>query len=299
MINAIREKLPKLSKGQKIIANYIIENYDKAAFMTAKELGERTRVSEATVVRFATALGYSGYPALQKAMEAMVMERIDSFDRIEVASNELSVDTVFANVLNADITNIKQTLSEVSKDSFLQAVEMISNAKNIYIVGIRNCAPLAMSLGIGLRMIFSGVTVVDSSNTSEVFEQLLHVDEKDVVIGISFPRYSMRTLKALEFANNRNAEVIAITDSKHSPMNLYSSCNLFASTKLASIVDSYTAPLSLINALIVALNIRNRDVAIRNSELLESICRDYQYDESDEIDYLSENIGKDLDKLES
>ncbi|MGN0481615.1 MAG: MurR/RpiR family transcriptional regulator [Lachnospiraceae bacterium] len=299
LISKIRRRMSDFSKGQKRVADYIIENCDKAAFMTAGRLGKAAGVSESTVVRFAICMGYSGYPAMQKEMETLVMEKIDSFEKIQVATDDMSADAVFANVINADISNIKQMLGMNDSDNFLQAVDIISSARNIYIVGIRNCAPLALRLGMGLRMIFSGVTVVESSNTSEVFEQLLHVDSRDVVIGISFPRYSMRTLKAMEFSNNRNAQVIAITDSKHSPMNMYSSCNLFAPTKMASIVDSYVAPMSLINALIVALNLKNRDIAVRNNEILESVCRDYQYNESDEIDYLSDDLVSDLVKLEN
>ena len=204
LISKIQQKMSDFSKGQKLVANYIIENYDKAAFMTASRLGSITRVSESTVVRFATCLGFTGYPAMQKAMEALVMEKIDAFEKIQVATDDMSEDAVFSNVINADISNLKQTLGMADSRNFIQAVEMISNAKNIYIVGIRNCAPLALSLGMGLRMIFPGVTVVESSNTSEVFEQLLHVDARDVVIGISFPRYSMRTLKAMEFSSVTN-----------------------------------------------------------------------------------------------
>ncbi len=298
LMNHIRQNMEHLSKGQKSVAGYIIEHYDKAAFMTAMELGTAVGVSESTVVRLAACLGFKGYPALQKAMADMVQERIETFDRIEIATDDMSTDAVFSNVLDADISNLRQTLGMIDRTSFSQAVDLISNAATIYIVGIRKCAPIAVSLGMGLRMIFPNVVVVESSNTSEVFEQLLHVSEKDVVIGISFPRYSMRTLKALEFANNRNAGVIAVTDSKHSPMNMYSSCNLFAATQMASVVDSYVAPLSLMNALVVALSLKHRQAAIRNHEMLEAVCRDYQYNESDEIDYLNEDWVRDLMKLE-
>lgn len=298
LINNIRCSMDRLSKGQKRVAHYIMGNYDKAAFMTAAELGRAADVSESTVVRLAGSLGFSGYPTLQNAMASLVHERIKTFERIEIATNDMGIDTVFANVINADISNLKQTFGMVDKAAFAQAVSLIDNADTIYIVGIRRCAPVAVSLGMGLHMIFPNVIVVESSNTSEIFEQLLHISEKDVLIGISFPRYSMRTLKAMEFANNRSASVISVTDSKHSPMNMYSSCNLFASTKLASVVDSYVAPLSLINALVVALSLKNKNRIIKNQEILEAVRSDYQYNESDEIDFLKENWESDLIKLE-
>ncbi len=297
LINKIRGAMSNLSKGQKKLAGYIIDNYENAAFMTASELGEVAKVSESSVVRFAMKLGYSGYPALQKEMANLVKEKITAVGKIEIKDG-LQPEAVLDRVFQMDKDNIALMGQMMDRDSFATAVDMISDADTIYIVGIRACAPLATAFGLYLRMIFPRVVVIDSSNTSEVFEQLLHVSEKDVVIGISFPRYSVRTLKAMEFANNRNARVIAITDSKHSPMNMYSSCNLFAPTQLATVVDSYTAPLSLINSLVVAISLKNKDLVVRNNELLEAVCRDYQYNDSDEIDYLDEDLVSDLMRLE-
>lgn len=298
VLNRIRRQRNEFSKGQKRLADYVLTNYEKAAFMTALKLGSEVGISESTVVRFASLIGYRGYPEFQKALAGLVQEKIHSIERIEIANGDMTQDMVIDNVLNADAEKIKMTLDNVDRNAFKAAVESIKNARSIYVVGVRSCAPLASFFAFYLKMIFPNVTEVASSNTSELFEQMMRVGENDVVIGISFPRYSMRTLKAMEFANNRNATVIAITDSKHSPMNMYSSCNLFARSDMASIVDSLVAPLSLINALVVALCLEKKEEVIGNLEMLENIWNDYSYGENDEINLLDEDLMADLRRMD-
>ena len=251
--NRINEKYKSMSKGQKLLASYITDNYDKAVFLTAARLGEVVGVSESTVVRFATNLGYKGYPEFQKALEELVRNKLNSIQRMEVTYGRISQSQILETVLQSDTENLKSTLESIDQNAFELAVDTILNAKNIYVIGIRSCAPLASFLAFYLNLMFDKVHLLHTSSSSELFEQMVRIGNEDVIIGISFPRYSMRTLKAIEFANNRNAKVITLTDSVHSPMNLYSSCNLIAKSDMASIVDSLVAPLSVINSLIVAL----------------------------------------------
>ena len=271
LMSRLCEKMPTFSKGQKRLANYIMTSYDKAVFLTAARLGKAVAVSESTVVRFAMQLGYEGYPQFQEALEELVRTKLNSIQRIEIASGQMSQSKVLEYILDADAEKIKLTKDEIDKKAFEQAVETISSARTIYVIGIRSCAPIASFLSFYLNLIFDDVRNINTNNSSELFEQMIRINEEDVIIGISFPRYSVRTLKALEFANNRNAKVIAITDSKHSPMNLYSSCNLLARSDMASIVDSLVAPLSVVNALIVALCMKKKDKVINNLETLEEI----------------------------
>lgn len=296
VMELMKEKFPTFSKSQKKISHYIIENIETAAFMTAARIGKATGVSESTVVRFANTMGYEGYPEFSEALSSVVKSRLKTVDRIDIESN-MSRSKIVENVLKGDADKIINTLEEFNQGTFDMAVDLISNAKRVYIVGVRSAAPLAQFLAFYLRLIVHNVVLVTTTSSSEIFEQMLRVNEKDVVIGISFPRYSMRTLKAMEFANNRNARVIAITDNIHSPMNLYSSCNLFARTDMASIVDSLVAPMSLINALIVALCVQNSKKTVRNLETLNEIWEDYQLTNNDEINYLNENLLNDLKGL--
>ena len=228
LLNQIKVRYKKLSKGQKLLADYITENYDKAVFLTAAKLGKTVGVSESTVVRFATQLGYEGYPGFQKALEELVRNKLNSIQRMEVTYGRITQSEILETVLQSDAEKIKMTLANMNKDVFELAVDTMLEAKRIYIVGIRSCAPLAGFLAFYLNLIFENVTLVNTNSSSEIFEQLIRIKEDDVIIGISFPRYSMRTLKALEFASNRKAKVITLTDSVHSPMTLYSSCNLIA-----------------------------------------------------------------------
>ncbi len=290
LITKINENYGKMSKGQKLLANYIIDNYDKAVFLTAAKLGEIIGVSESTVVRFASFIGYKGYPEFQQSLEELVRTKLNTSDRIEITNGGIEQNGVLRSVLSSDALKIKNTMENIDEAAFENAVETLINARRIYVVGLRSCAPLASFLAFYLNMIFDNVINLQTSSTSELFEQMIHITEEDCIIGISFPRYSMRTLKALEFANNRLANVITITDSIHSPMNLYSSCNLIAESDMHSIVDSLVAPLSVINALIVELCNRKQSDVAHTLDMIESVWNDYQFYENDEIDMVEDSI---------
>lgn len=290
LTNRINEAYSGLSKGQKILATYITDNYDKAVFLTAAKLGAVVGVSESTVVRFATHLGYRGYPEFQRALEELVSNKLNSIQRMEVTYGRISQSRILETVLQSDAEKIRSTLENIDQKVFEAAVETILSARRIYIIGIRSCAPLASFLAFYFNLMFDDVVLLQTNNSSELFEQMVRISKDDVIIGISFPRYSMRTLKAMEFANNRNAKVITLTDSVHSPMNLYSSCNLVAKSDMASIVDSLVAPLSVINALIVALCMKKQDEVAATLETLESIWDEYQVYESDEINYIDDSL---------
>lgn len=297
LTSRINECYGSLSKGQKILATYITDNYDKAVFLTAAKMGQVVGVSESTVVRFATHLGYKGYPEFQKALEEMVRNKLNSIQRMEVTYGRISQSHILETVLQSDQEKIKDTLEHIDEHAFELAVDTIIKAKHIYIVGIRSCAPLAAFMAFYFNLMFEIVTLLQTNNSSELFEQMVRISKDDVIIGISFPRYSMRTLKAMEFANNRNAKVITLTDSVHSPMNLYSSCNLIARSDMASIVDSLVAPLSVINALIVALCMKKQGEVAKTLETLEDIWNEYQVYENDEINYIDDKIKMRYAKL--
>lgn len=290
LISRINDKYSSMSKGQKLLATYITDNYDKAVFLTAAKLGHVVGVSESTVVRFATHLGYKGYPEFQKALEELVRIKLNSIQRMEVTYGRISQSEILASVLHADAEKIKYTAEHIDQNAFELAVDIILNARKIYIVGIRSCASLASFLGFYLNLMLDNVLLLHTNSASELFEQMVRIGPQDVIIGISFPRYSMRTLKAMEFANNRNAKVITLTDSVHSPMNLYSSCNLIAKSDMASIVDSLVAPLSVINALVVALCMKKQKDVIHTLETLEEIWDEYQVYNNDEIDYINDSV---------
>ncbi len=299
LLNRINSRYHQMSKGQKLLSAYITDNYDKAVFLTAAKMGETVGVSESTVVRYATCLGYSGYPEFQRALEELVRNKLNSVQRMEVTFGHVEQSEVLENVLHSDAEKLKSTLEKIDHSAFELAVDTILNARRIYVVGIRSCAPLASFLAFYLNLMFDDVHLLQTSSSSEIFEQMFRIDEEDVIIGISFPRYSMRTLKALEFANNRNAKVITLTDSVHSPMNLYSSCNLIADSDMASIVDSLVAPLSVINALIVALCMRRQQEVAGTLTGLEEIWDEYQVYEKDEIDYIDDGVKIHYAKLKS
>lgn len=290
LLQNIDKRYSKLSKGQKKLADYIREDYDKAAFLTAAKMGAVVGVSESTVVRFATTLGYKGYPEFQKALEELVRTKLNSIQRMEVTYGRISQGEILDSVLQSDIEKIKLTMASIDHNIFETAVDTILNARRIYVVGIRSCAPLASFLSFYLNLICDNVTLVNTNSSSEIFEQLIRINEEDVIIGISFPRYSMRTLKALEFASNRNAKVITLTDSIHSPMNLYSSCNLIARSDMASIVDSLVAPLSVVNALVVALCMKKQNDVVATLETLENIWDEYQVYSKDELNNVTDSV---------
>jgi len=288
LTNRINERYSSMSKGQKLLAAYITDNYDKAVFLTAAGLGEVVGVSESTVVRFAAQLGYKGYPQFQKALEELVRSKLDAVQRIEVTYGRISRSKVLESVLKSDMERLKGTLQKIDEHVFELAAETILSARRIYVIGIRSCAPLAQFLAFYLNYIFDNVILLHTNSSSELFEQMVRISREDVIIGISFPRYSLRTLKALEFANNRSAKVITLTDSVHSPMNLYSSCNLLARSDMVSIVDSLVAPLSLINALVVAMCLKRPADVTKNLKELESAWNNYQVYLNDEINFIDE-----------
>lgn len=298
LLNRLNQQYGSLSKGQKRLSDFISDHYDKAVFMTAAKLGSEVGVSESTTVRFATQLGYDGFPEFHRALEELVRNKLNSIQRLEVTYGRIPQEKILDSVLHSDIDKIKMTLEQTDRDSFRLAVDTILHAKTIYVVGIRSCAPLAQFLSFYLNLIFDDVRLLHTSSSSEIFEQMIRINSKDVIIGISFPRYSMRTLKAMEFANNRNAKVITLTDSIHSPMNLYSSCNLLARSDMASIVDSLVAPLSVVNALIVALCMKKQDEVMNTLETMEKIWDEYQVYSNDEINYIDDKVKVRLRKPE-
>lgn len=259
------------SKGQKRIAHYIEEHYDKAAFMTASKLGETVGVSESTVVRFATELGYEGYPKLQKAMQEMIRNKLTSVQRIEVTTTRIGNDNVLDSVLNQDIEKIRRTIEETSHEDFNRAVDEICNAKRIYIFGVRSTAAIANFLAYYFELIFDNVRVVNTTSSASAYEHIFRISENDVMIGISFPRYSSMAVEAMDFARSRGAHAIAITDSMASPLVQSADSILIARSDMASIVDSLVAPLSLINALIVATVLKKKEEVSENFRQLEEV----------------------------
>lgn len=288
LISKINEYYPKMSKGHKLVAAYIVDRYDQAVFMTAAKLGESVGVSESTVVRFAMALGYDGYPEFMKDLAEWYKSKINNVQKIGAKYGRSSQSELLTSVISADIEKLEDTMEKLDVNSFELAVDLILRARKVYILGLRSCEPLARFLHFYLNMIRPDVVLLDSTSVSETFEQMIRIDEKDCIIGISFPRYSMRTLKALEFANDRNAKVITITDTMHSPLTLYSSCNLFARSDMVSIVDSLVAPLSVINALVVALCLKRPDEVKENLENLENAWNNYQVYLNDEINFIDD-----------
>lgn len=284
----ISEKYNSMSKSHKAIATFIQDHYDQAVFMTAAKMGEELGISESTVVRFASGIGYVGYPEFQKSLEEWVKNKLGAVQKIGAKYGHSSQSEILSSVLGADIEKIQDTISNLDPAAFEMAVNTILAAKNIYIIGLRSCAPLADFLHFYLNMIRGNVIHLNTTSVSETFEQMIRIDEKDVLIGISFPRYSMRTLKALEFANDRNAKVICITDTIHSPMCMYSSCNLLARSDMVSIVDSLVAPLSVINALVVAMCLKRPQEVKKNMETLEDVWNNYQVYLNDEINFIDE-----------
>ena len=254
ILTHIQENMSSFSKGQKLIANFILESYDKAAFMTACKLGKTVNVSESTVVRFAAELGYDGYPSMQKALQEMIRNKLTSIQRIEVSNDRIGDQDIMPMVMQSDIEKIRITLEETCRESFDLAVQAITSARRIYILGVRSASALANFMSFYFTFILDNVIRVDTTSISEVFEQVMRIGPDDVLIGLSFPRYSKRTVKAMQYAKNQGAKVIAITDSAVSPLANIADVSLFAKSDMASFVDSLVAPLSLVNALIVAVS---------------------------------------------
>ena len=275
ILTVIQDSMHTFSKGQRKIANFILESYDKAAFMTASRLGQKVGVSESTVVRFAFELGYDGYPDMQRSLQKMIRSRLTTVQRIEVTRDRLGDQDLLSMVLQSDIEKIRQTLEELDRDSFYSAVDAIVSARKIYIIGVRSSASVASFLHFYFNLIFDNVVLVSANTASETFESLLRVGEGDAVIGISFPRYSSRTVQAMSFARDRGATTIAITDGETSPLVPISRYSLMARSDMASFVDSLVAPLSLVNALLVAVSQRKNEDLSNTFHTLEKIWEEY------------------------
>lgn len=285
LLNSIVSIYPSLSKSHKKLADYILGNYDKAAFMTASVLGKTVNISESTVVRFATQLGFAGYPEFQKELQELIKNKLTAVQRIEVASLRKMQDDVLEKVLMSDINMIKSTLENISKDVFEDAVKQINKAKTIYILGVRSSASLAKFIYFYFNLIFDRVELVESTSPSGVFEQIFKITSDDVCIAISFPRYSKQTINALQYINSKGAKVVAITDSENSPVAPYSDYTLTAQSSMASVVDSLVAPLSVINALIVGVTLDKKDEVCENMDKLENVWKKYQvYQNTEDTD---------------
>ena len=284
ILSVLQEKRPTFSKGQRLIAKYITEEYDKAAFMTANRLGKTVGVSESTVVRFAVELGFDGYPSMQKAMQEMVRNRLTSVQRIEVANNRIGSQDVVSMVLHSDMEKLRQTDETVSRTEFNAAVNAVIEAKRVYILGVRSAAPLANFLGYYLNYMFNNVHVITGCGTSEMFEKIAGVNADDVVIAFSFPRYSSATTKGARYCRTTGATVIGITDQKDSPLGNHCDHVLTAKSDMVSLVDSLVAPLSIVNALIVAIASRREKELHRTFESLERIWDEYGVYEKQEIE---------------
>ena len=287
ILQKIDASMPGFSKGQKAIGKYILEHYDKAAYMTALKLGTTVHVSESTVVRFAIELGYDGYPDLQRSLRELIRTRLTSLQRIEITNDRIEEDEVLEKVMNLDIEKMKNTLDNIDKTAFNNAVDAIIGARNIYIMGMRSSASLAVFMNFYLSLIFGNVKLVNSTSRSEIFEQLFRIGSEDVIIGISFPRYSKRIIQGMELAKQQKAKTIAITDSKDSPLAEFADHTLIARSEMASFVDSLVAPLSVINAMIVAIGKKKQEDVLNTFNRLEEV-----WDKFDVYNKIEDNEDK-------
>ena len=276
LLTIISQMSPQFSKGQRLIANYIVNHFDKAAFMTAFKLGTTVGVSESTVVRFASEVGFSGYPELQKALQELIRNKLTTVQRMDVTSDQLENGNVLARVLGKDIEKIRRTLEETSERDFAGAVDAICSAKTIYIIGVRSSSALATFLSFYFNHIFSDVRLINTNSRSEMFEHIMRIGEGDLFIGFSFPRYSKRTVQAAHYARANGAKVIALTDTGKAPIADAAHFLLMARSDMISFVDSLVAPLSMVNALIVAVGLKKREEVSRTYELLERIWGEYE-----------------------
>ena len=285
LIAHISEHAAGFSKGQKRIAQYIQEkrladfitaHYDRAVSMTAARLGQQVGVSESTVVRFAAELGFDGYPQLQKAMQELIRSKLTTVQRIEVTRARMADDEVLDNVMAYDMANIRQTLEELPRDVFYQAVDAIVEARRVYIFGAGSCRALANFLAYYLKLLLPDIHLIYTSSETEILEEMLQIGEQDAIIGLSFPRYSSKAVKTVHFAHSRQAKIIAITDSVLSPIAEYASYLLLAHSDMATIVDSLVAPLSIINALLVAVSLKKMDSNAARLTELEQLWETYQ-----------------------
>jgi DNA-binding MurR/RpiR family transcriptional regulator len=276
ILTYLKDNLNTFSKRQKLIASYILENYDKAAYMTAAVLSETIGVSESTVVRFAAEIGFLGYPQMQKRLRQLTVTQSNSLKRMEIASRQLDGDNLLSSVLKSDVRMIEHTLEDIDKVQFDSSVEAILKAKNIYITGVRSAASLATFTDFYLRLMFDNTKLISSADPADMFEQAMHISENDVIIGMSFPRYSKNIIKLLEYAKKRGATVIGITDSQTSPIIRVSNYSLTARSDMNSFVDSLVAPFSVVNALIAALGMKQKEKIKNTFENLENIWDEYE-----------------------
>ena len=290
ILSLIQRRYKELSRGQKQLADFILSHVEQAAFPTAGELGRAAGVSESTAIRFAGALGFEGFPEMQKQLAQMIVSRVSVTQRMQQTYSSLDRSQILDQVMETDMLLFQQTRQMISSESFSAAIDILENARDIYLIGLRGSAPLAQYLFFQLRLIFNHVNLVRSSSEHELLEQLVHVGEGDAVFGISFPRYSLRTLRMLEFASSRRASIVTLTDTIHSPINLYSSCILTASCDLSSAAVSLTAAMGVVDALITALSVRNSAALMTNTQLLEQVMRDYQASGTDEMDLMEEGV---------
>lgn len=280
----IKNAYPQMSKGHRKIADYILENYDKASYMTALKLGETAGVSESTAVRFAYELGFEGYPEFQQELSETTKRKLTFVQRMDLAEHNHKSTNILEQVTAMDIESIKSTVSTTSKEEFNTIAETIANAEKVYIIGSRSAEPLAMFFSYYLGFMLDDVKNIQATGTADVLQQVLRINPKDVIIGISFPRYSTQTLKALQYASDRNATVVAITDSYSSPIAKVSNYTMLAKYNMNSFVDSLTAPLSLINALLVAISLNKKEDVSQRFQTLENIWDEYGvYDKSEEL----------------
>ena len=281
ILRIIDENMDGFSKGQRQIARYLLAHYDKAAYMTAAKLGSEVSVSESTVVRFVMELGYAGYPEFQKALQELIRTKLTSFQRMEVTNHLIGDGDVLEKVLMANVDNIRHTMDGISRSAFHDAVNAIVRARTIYVIGVRSSSMLASFLSYSLQMIFDNVRLIETTAGSEIFQQMLGIGEGDVIVAISFPRYSKRVIKAVEFARRAGADVISLTDSNESPIATSAQQVLIAQSDMASYVDSLVAPLSIINALVVAVSRAREDEVRERLRKLESIWDEYDvYDKN-------------------
>ncbi len=281
LLSIIEERMPGFSKGQKRIARFILDHYDKAAYMTASRLGSIVEVSESTVVRFAIEVGFDGYPEMQRALQELIRTRLTAVQRVDITNSLIGDNDVLDRVLGSDADKIRRTLDEIDRKSFYEAVEKIVSAKSIYIIGVRSSSALAGFLNFNFRMIFDNVKFVQTTSGSEMFEQIMNIGSDDVLIAISFPRYSKRIINAVEYASGVGADVISITDSRQSPIAADADQLLLARSDMVSFVDSLVAPLSIINAIIVAVARKKPDEIRERLDKLEQIWDEYDvYDKT-------------------
>lgn len=283
ILSVLQERATTFSKGQRAIARYITESYDKAAFMTASKLGRTVGVSESTVVRFAVELGYDGYPTMQKAMQEMVLNRLTSVQRIEVANDRIGDQDILSLVLQSDMEQLRKTVSSVDRKDFSAAVNAILDARRIYVLGVRSASALASFLGYYLNLMFEDVHTITASGTGQVLERLISAGPDDVVIAFSYPRYSTSTVTGASFCHSKGAKIVAMTDSRTSPLGQTSDFVLQTKSDMASLVDSLVAPLSVVNALVVALAARREEKLAKTFSRLEEIWEKYQvYEKQDD-----------------